>query len=337
MTPLQFFNILSNGIDPTTSKDLPLDHLCRQDDFLNQLYNLIHIKNELSEVIGGVDAAATLPNIKVTENPVLRSRLKEMRLRISREIKKPAFCVFNNKTLDELVVTKPASMNQLSVICGLGDIKIAKYGCEILSIVAQDISEVATSEKTIISEEKKINEKIDFPPKVKSDPSKHCFPTKIKHCIVTNCIQVLKYSDLELHLDLIELLEDYLEEKNHIDKVKTKKDGKDLMSFFKEVIDLLNEKKTFIPNLEMVILHIESSIRAVKERLPSLKTTDEVFRTKVIKYLQIKLPTCKCGEIMHVRESDNGYFYSCSLFPKCFGKKQLTKEQSNVVYSNSVV
>ncbi len=66
----------------------------------------------------------------------LRDRLQSWRLDRSRTDGVPAYVVFNNKTLDDLVARRPATYIELRACTGIGPAKIEAYGDDLLALVA---------------------------------------------------------------------------------------------------------------------------------------------------------------------------------------------------------
>jgi ATP-dependent DNA helicase RecQ len=67
----------------------------------------------------------------------LAEALRAMRLRLARAQDLPAYIVFGDDTLVELVQAMPDTFDQLSRIRGMGASKVARYGSEILAVVAR--------------------------------------------------------------------------------------------------------------------------------------------------------------------------------------------------------
>jgi DNA helicase-2/ATP-dependent DNA helicase PcrA len=65
----------------------------------------------------------------------LRDALKAWRLQRSRTDGVPAFVVFNDKTLDDLVARRPGSYAELRACTGIGPAKVENYGDELLEII----------------------------------------------------------------------------------------------------------------------------------------------------------------------------------------------------------
>ena len=61
-------------------------------------------------------------------------QLKEYRLNKSREISKPPFCIFNNKTIESLCMNPPKTENDILNIKGFGPKKLKEYGQDIINI-----------------------------------------------------------------------------------------------------------------------------------------------------------------------------------------------------------
>lgn len=68
-------------------------------------------------------------------NEELKNELREWRRLKSVIEGVQAYIIFNDLTLDELVSKKPANLEQLSQINGIGDFKVQKYGNEIIEII----------------------------------------------------------------------------------------------------------------------------------------------------------------------------------------------------------
>ena len=67
-------------------------------------------------------------------NNELYIKLKAYRLEKAKKYKIAAYCIFNNRTLEEMTEKQPKSIMQLGSIYGFGDSKIEKYGKDIIDI-----------------------------------------------------------------------------------------------------------------------------------------------------------------------------------------------------------
>jgi len=99
------------------------------------------------------DIRSTIPNIrqkleqqKEKENEkckIVRQRyelvgsLKQLRLTFARRLRVPAYCIFNDKVLNEIVAVLPGTKNQLLNIRGIGPARLQNFGTPILSIIRQ--------------------------------------------------------------------------------------------------------------------------------------------------------------------------------------------------------
>lgn len=118
------------------------------------LGTLIHITRE-----HGIDVK--FPNNKDSNNVpeaiktsnkntiTLYDLLKNKRLELANEIGKPAFTIFTNKTLDELVAQKPKTEKELLNIHGISQKKSDKYADKILPLI-NDFNEVSSTPLTPI-------------------------------------------------------------------------------------------------------------------------------------------------------------------------------------------
>ncbi|HEY8061099.1 MAG TPA: ATP-dependent DNA helicase UvrD2, partial [Acidimicrobiales bacterium] len=67
----------------------------------------------------------------------LRDALQAWRLDRSRADGVPAYVVFNNKTLDDLVARRPTDYAQLRACVGIGPAKVENYGDDLLALIAE--------------------------------------------------------------------------------------------------------------------------------------------------------------------------------------------------------
>jgi superfamily II DNA helicase RecQ len=61
--------------------------------------------------------------------------LREVRLRLAREVAQPAFCVFHDSTLREIAQRRPQEAEGLLAISGVGPAKLEKYGAAFLEVL----------------------------------------------------------------------------------------------------------------------------------------------------------------------------------------------------------
>jgi ATP-dependent DNA helicase RecQ len=64
-------------------------------------------------------------------------RLREWRAGQAREQSVPAYVIFHDATLREIATQRPASLDGLSAVNGVGEAKLAKYGPQILDVLAE--------------------------------------------------------------------------------------------------------------------------------------------------------------------------------------------------------
>lgn len=89
----------------------------------------------------GHDTVGHTPDYSAIESTELYKKLKAWRLVKAKELKVSAFVVFNNKTLQNIVESRPQSPKELKSINGFGNgKKFEMYGHDILYIVINDIA-----------------------------------------------------------------------------------------------------------------------------------------------------------------------------------------------------
>ncbi len=62
----------------------------------------------------------------------LFTRLRELRSKLAKEEQLPAYCVFLDRTLSALARLRPARLDELAEVPGVGPSKLAKYGAAFL-------------------------------------------------------------------------------------------------------------------------------------------------------------------------------------------------------------
>ncbi len=63
-------------------------------------------------------------------------RLQGLRLRLAQRQGVPAYVVFSDKTLRELAIIRPRTVDELKTVSGIGDVKAGRYGKEFLAEIA---------------------------------------------------------------------------------------------------------------------------------------------------------------------------------------------------------
>ncbi|MBV8562000.1 MAG: ATP-dependent DNA helicase UvrD2 [Actinobacteria bacterium] len=81
-------------------------------------------------------AGASVPKAKLDETPEVAA-LKAWRLERARAEEVPAYVVFNDRTLAELVARTPRTLTELAAVPGIGPAKLERYGEELLRELAR--------------------------------------------------------------------------------------------------------------------------------------------------------------------------------------------------------
>jgi len=69
--------------------------------------------------------------------PALVAALRELRSSLARAAKVPAYVIFPDRTLVEMAVRRPVSLDALSDVRGVGPTKLERYGEKILAVIRQ--------------------------------------------------------------------------------------------------------------------------------------------------------------------------------------------------------
>jgi ATP-dependent DNA helicase RecQ len=81
------------------------------------------------------DSSTGAPKPKLEATPAVLA-LKEWRLARARSEEVPAYVVFNDRTLAELVVRAPRTIAELADVPGIGPAKLERFGSELLAALA---------------------------------------------------------------------------------------------------------------------------------------------------------------------------------------------------------
>ena len=83
----------------------------------------------------GGESMDPLPATAGDDVAELREALRSWRIGKSRELGMPPYTLFWDRTLDELCARRPATLEDLRTIWGMGDQKCRKFGTEIIALI----------------------------------------------------------------------------------------------------------------------------------------------------------------------------------------------------------
>lgn len=75
----------------------------------------------------------------VSEDERLFESLRMLRSRLAKEEEVPAYIIFTDKVLQELVIRKPVTLFDFSTISGIGVVKVSKYGKEFVDLIRKEL------------------------------------------------------------------------------------------------------------------------------------------------------------------------------------------------------
>ncbi len=84
-----------------------------------------------------VATAKKFTEFKTDEGRNLFNALKNARLELARSQNVPPYIIFHDKTLREFAMTKPATLDEMSGISGVGEVKIKRYGEIFLRVIGE--------------------------------------------------------------------------------------------------------------------------------------------------------------------------------------------------------
>jgi ATP-dependent DNA helicase RecQ len=65
------------------------------------------------------------------------NQLRELRTRLARKEGRPAYCIFQDRTLREMARRLPETRDELIRIVGVGEVTLEKYGRQFLELIGE--------------------------------------------------------------------------------------------------------------------------------------------------------------------------------------------------------
>lgn len=216
-----------DGVDISDSKMLEIAEIINSNDNKKSIdyvkkFKLTLIEKEQVEEIQVIDE---MSEIITNTSDSLYEELRKYRYNKSRELNIPAYEIFTNDTLSNIVLSKPKSKNEFIFIPGLDEEKYEKYGEEIIKIIYPNES---------INEEK--NEKIEV-----SDSVKETLSKELKHYRYKKA-QELKYEQYFIFTNAVleEILNKLPRTKEELLLVKGFGEKK-VEIYGKDILDIINK------------------------------------------------------------------------------------------------
>lgn len=103
--------------------------------FFDGIWPADTVKNPPAVRAGGRAAAKEFDQEASAEQKELFQKLRAWRKLVAAGLSKPAFTVLTDVTLRDTAIVRPATVKQLSLIRGIGRVKLDQYGAAILGIV----------------------------------------------------------------------------------------------------------------------------------------------------------------------------------------------------------
>jgi ATP-dependent DNA helicase RecQ len=73
----------------------------------------------------------------IKSNPLVFQKLKELRKKMADDHKLPPFCIFHDRTLQEMAIKMPETQEEMLSITGVGEVKLRKYGEVFLTFIKE--------------------------------------------------------------------------------------------------------------------------------------------------------------------------------------------------------
>ena len=128
------------------------------------------------------------------------------------------------------------------------------------------------------------------------------------------------------------LIEDVIELIKETNKLIFIEDANSIIKEFEELKSDLEDNGTLL-NI------IDTQIRIIKDKLPSLKLKEDPIVIRV-KKLDKERPPChnpQCNKHLELKLGGSEYFWACPSYPKCWGKKKLSKIEFDYIYKGKKI
>lgn len=119
-------NCLGTTLERDTS---PLETRRRKSKAVGRYGKPENARGRATPVTAEVDVELDAPQEK------LLAALRQKRIEIAREEKVPAYIVFSDRTLTDMAVRRPATLESLAAVKGVGEMKLARYGEKFLAVI----------------------------------------------------------------------------------------------------------------------------------------------------------------------------------------------------------
>ena len=110
-------------------------------DFMQQPYSFMMTEDHIYDVDNDQSIITNEKGASAVVDETLMSMLKDLRKKIATKLGVPPFVVFQDPSLDDMALKYPISMEDLSMVHGVGEGKARKYGREFIKLIAQYVDE----------------------------------------------------------------------------------------------------------------------------------------------------------------------------------------------------
>ncbi len=126
----QLISVISN-----MEKNKNIDWVFIEEDMMDISNCLLEHHKEIDIDYTKKYSLSNIEDNKTINEDEIRNNLKEFRLNKSKEENLKAYMVFNNETMEQIISLMPKNLEELQMVKGFGDVKVQKYGNDILSII----------------------------------------------------------------------------------------------------------------------------------------------------------------------------------------------------------
>jgi DNA helicase II / ATP-dependent DNA helicase PcrA len=141
-TPSPYLDEVDAAATALAAGQVPADwvaHLAAQRAQLRRADTLARPKRSRRSARGGADGRAPAPDLASLDPAglVALDALKDWRGQQARAASVPAYVIFHDRVLIELVTRRPATHDELLAVSGIGEVKVARFGDDLLEILAE--------------------------------------------------------------------------------------------------------------------------------------------------------------------------------------------------------
>jgi hypothetical protein len=126
--------------------------------------------------------------------------------------------------------------------------------------------------------------------------------------------------ELKALANKVKLIRSFVDEMDDVKYIRTQEEARETIQRFSKLV--IEFEGT------VVLARIYKEIREIKEIKPTLERELDIINRRDHNKLLSKAPKCtRCGNMMILQSGNYGHFWGCSNYPNCYGTKNLSEDE----------